>query len=385
MDNFLAFNLPFIIFFTIFIFFFVRLLVNRYTLDKIKKYLDVRGRELEKEMDSRLEKFRDSAIDLDVNIKKAEQLNRLITVNYNSLSEKMDKLRNFNNGMEEFIKRSSDIHNTTSLLWKDINNKTDFLDKRKRLLDKVSGRLKRLTFRVHELTDTTGKKSAEVDKKLSVFIENFEADLQNRFSALAEYFKQKENGINSEISAKTGAFEEIIAEFKESARQASSGIENVLHQTKDSLETSMRQAVDEIQKNEIRNTELFLSEIREKYQDVFSEIDNNREQLAADYQNLAEKLTIIGSDSEKQQEKTLSEIAEFQKQITDSFNAKIQSHEEALTADFQKLTDSAHSANEEIQGMHSVLQKIETEKNEKLKQLAVLFEQKAAGFEERFS
>ena len=90
--SFIAVILPFLIFIII-TFLLIRYYASRITIQKIKKYVDNRMQEVEETIDKKVQLFEDATIDLEVNIKKAEQLNKYITTNLGELAKAVENYK----------------------------------------------------------------------------------------------------------------------------------------------------------------------------------------------------------------------------------------------------------------------------------------------------
>lgn len=194
------------------------------TLDKINKWFQQRVSEFDRMFDQKSEQFQDNSIELDIAVKKAGHLSKVLENELARLSDRLESYKDFEAGIEKYTGQISDIERA----YVSVLDKIDVVLEEKGKIDKTYRRTNDIKRSMLELEKSIDSLQKHLVNSYNSKFADFEKELYRRFEMLAENLTKKDASYNSAVAEQEGKMQDAVASFTKAIEEREAAFNNHL-------------------------------------------------------------------------------------------------------------------------------------------------------------
>ncbi|MEK6794218.1 MAG: hypothetical protein AABZ39_05545 [Spirochaetota bacterium] len=179
------------------------------TLDKINKWFQQRVSEFDRIFDQKSEQFQDNSIELDIAVKKAGHLSKVLEGELSRLSDRLESYKDFEASIEKYTGQISDIERA----YLSVLDKIDVVLEEKNKIDKTYRRTNDIKRSMLDLEKSIDSLQKHLVGSYNSKFADFEKELYRRFEMLAENLTKKDERYNSVVAEQESKMQEAVAAF----------------------------------------------------------------------------------------------------------------------------------------------------------------------------
>ncbi|MBI4976805.1 MAG: hypothetical protein HZC28_04945 [Spirochaetes bacterium] len=309
------------------------------TLDKINKWFKARADEFDHLFQQKVEQFHDNSIELDIAVKKADHLSRVLEGELGRISNRYESYKDYEAGIEKYSTQIQDIERA----YLNVLEKIDIVLSERGKIDKTYRRINDIKRNVLDLEKNMGSLQKHLITSYNNKFAEFEKELYKRFELLADNLMKKDAAYNDMVEQEKRRIENTVSSFVTTVAEREKTFSEEMHALNERIAGENFERIRGI----FDRAKLELSE---KYNELTAGIQEKSVSIEQRYALLDESQARIQRDIEALAVGLSTRLTEITSDTERRFNEDIAQVKDRIIA---TINDSLNDAKVERDGMLS--------------------------------